>query len=273
MPPVRYLALWTFTLLATVFILSPLLVTMVNSFSSVAYNVFPPEGFSTRWYANLAGQSAFYGAALRSIVLAVLATALSLTIGTMTAYALVRYRLPGSGLIRSVVLAPVVVPKIVLGVAVYMFFVRLGVSDDYSSLLLTHTLVAFPFVVAVVSAALANFDWSLEEAARDLGAGPLTTFRRVLLPQITASMVVSAVFAFVTSFDQVETTLFLVRPGANTLPIEMFLYLQKWQDPTIAALSVVLILFAAVLVALLGFILRNRQQALALLQRRSEEAS
>jgi len=266
----RHLLLAAFTVLGCVFILAPLAVTIVNSFSSVAYNIFPPPGLSLHWYANLAAQDAFRTAALRSVVLALLVTALSLLIGIMASYALMRHKLPGSGAIKAFVLAPVVVPKIVLGVAVFMFFVRLGVADSYSSLLLTHTVVSFPFVVAVVSAALANFDWSLEEAARDLGAGRLTTFRRVLLPEIRVSVLVSAVFAFMTSFDQVETTLFLVRPGANTLPIEMFLYLQKWQDPTIAALSVVLILFAAVLVVVLGTALRNRQQAFGLLRRAGE---
>ncbi|MFI4983386.1 MAG: ABC transporter permease, partial [Nevskiales bacterium] len=152
-PAMRHLALGGFTVLAGLFILAPLVVIVINSVSSVAYNVFPPPGLSWRWYANLAAQDAFYAAALRSVVLALLAMSLSLIIGTMAAYALVRYRLPGRHLIKSFVLAPIVVPKIVLGVAVFMFFVRLGLADNYSSLLLTHTLVAFPFVVAVVSAA------------------------------------------------------------------------------------------------------------------------
>lgn len=266
----RHWALTAFTALAGLFILAPLAVIILNSFSSVAYNMFPPPGYSTRWYANLAAQSDFYAAALRSVVLGLLATGLALILGTLTAYALTRTRLPGAGAVRAFVLAPIVIPKIVLGVALFMFFVRLGVADHYSSLLITHTLVTFPFVVAVLSAAFANFDWSLEEAARDLGAGALTTFFRVLLPEIRTSVIVSAIFAFVISFDQVETTLFLVRPGQETLPIEMFLYLQKWQDPTIAALSVVLIAFAGLLVAGLGLALRNRQQALGLLSRTKE---
>jgi putative spermidine/putrescine transport system permease protein len=261
----RHLLLSMFCALGCVFILAPLVIIVVSSFSSVAFNVFPPPGWSTRWYANMMAQTTFGVAAVRSVVLGLLVTALSLVIGTMASYALMRHRLPGAGLIRAFVLAPVVVPKIVLGVAVFMFFVRLGVANDYSSLLLTHTLVSFPFVVAVVSAALANFDWSLEEAARDLGAGRVTAFRRVLVPEIRVSLLIGGVFAFMTSFDQVETTLFLVRPGENTLPIEMFLYLQKWQDPTIAALSVVLILFASVLVVILSTALRNRQQAFGLL--------
>jgi len=119
--------------------------------------------------------------------------------------------------------------------------------------------VILPFVIAMVSAALANFDWTLQEAAMDLGAGPIRTFFRIILPQISLSLVIAGLFAFITSFDQVETTIFMVRAGSNTLPVEMFLYLQKWQDPTIAALSSLLILFAIVLVLALSLMARGRK--------------
>lgn len=266
----RYFALWTFTVLGIIFILAPLAIVVVNSFSPVAYNVFPPEGFSTRWYENLAGQAAFYAGAWRSLVLAGLATLGSLVIGTMAGYALVRYRLPMPNLVKAFMLSPIVMPKIVLGVALFMFFVRVGTLGGYSSLLLTHMLVVLPFVISLVSAALFSFDWTLQEAAMDLGAGPLETFFRVILPEISVSMVVAGVFAFVTSFDQVETTLFLVRPGDNTLPIEMFLYLQKWQDPTIAALSTVLILFAVAIIGGLSLVLRNQKLPLDISSSRKE---
>lgn len=257
-PPLRYVLLALFTVLAALFILSPLVIVVVNSFNSVAYSVFPPAGFSLQWYRNLASQESFYSAAVRSVVLALIATSISLVIGTMASYALVRYRLPGSDLLKAFLLSPIVMPKIVLGVALFMFFVEVGTIGNYSSLVLTHALVTLPFVIALVSASLLGFDWTLQEAAMDLGAGPLYTFFRVILPQIGVSMGIAAVFAFITSFDQVETTIFLVRPGDNTLPIEMFLYLQKWQDPTIAALSTVLIAFAAVLVVVLGLVFRNK---------------
>jgi putative spermidine/putrescine transport system permease protein len=255
----RYVALWAYTVVMVLYILAPLAVVVLNSFSSVAYNVFPPEGYSLRWYVNLMAQQEFYGALARSVILAALSTVASLVIGTMAAYALMRYRLPGSGLIKGFVMSPMVLPKIVLGVAVFMFFVRVRTMGSPLNLLLVHVLVCLPFVVAIVSAALANFDWTQAEAAQDLGAGLLTTFRRVILPQISVSVFVAGVFAFMTSFDQVETTIFLVRPGDNTLPVAMFLYLQRWQDPTIAALSVVLIAFAVALVALISVVVRDRQ--------------
>ena len=264
--PTRYVLLTIYSVLIVIFIVTPLAIIVLNSFSSVAYNVFPPEGYSLRWYLNLADQAEFYGAALRSVVLALLTTALSLVCGTMAAYALIRYRLPAANALRAFLFSPIVLPKIVLGVAVFMFFVQIGTVTSYSSLLLTHTLVSVPFVIAIVAAALMNFDWTVQEAAMDLGAGPLTTFLRVVLPEISVSMTISGVIAFMISFDQVETTLFLVRPGSNTLPVEMFLYLQRWQDPTIAALSGVLIVFAIILVMLLSRLIRNRRAAQVLIQ-------
>ena len=266
LPHYRYILLGIFAVMGVVYVISPLAIVVLNSFSSVAYNVFPPEGYSLRWYRNLFDQEAFYIAAVRSVLLALVATAIAMVVGTMAAYSIVRYQPRFADLIKSFLLSPVVLPHIVLGVAVFMFFIYTGLYGSYFSLVVTHVVVVLPFVIAVLTAALTNFDWTLQEAAMDLGAGPVRTFVKVVMPQISVSMIISAVFAFVTSFDQVETTLFLVRAGDNTLPIEMFLYLQKWQDPTIAALSTMLILFALVIVAALSLVMRNRSLPLAVLR-------
>jgi putative spermidine/putrescine transport system permease protein len=265
--PVRHILLGVFSVLAMLYVVAPLAVVVLNSFSPVAYNVFPPEGFSLRWYQNLFAQPEFGAAAVRSVVLATISTALALVLGTMAAFALVRYRPRGGELIKSFLLSPLVLPKIVLGVALFMFFVRIGMLNTYSSLVLTHTLVVLPYVVSMVSAALLGFDWSQLEAALDLGARPLRGAVRIVLPQISTSLVIAALFAWITSFDQVESTVFLVRPGSNTLPIEMFLYLQKWQDPTIAALSSLLILLAILIVLALDGLMRRRSLSLEILNR------
>ncbi|MBI4046851.1 MAG: ABC transporter permease [Devosia nanyangense] len=257
-PHIRHIALALFCAAGAIYIVAPLAIVVLNSFSSTAYNVFPPEGYSLRWYENLAQQGAFLGAAVRSVILATLATAIALVIGTLSAYALVKYRLRGRDIVKAFLMAPVVLPSIVLGVALFIFFVRVGIAYSYPGLLLTHVLVVTPFVIAITAAGFSNFDWSTEEAAMDLGAGPIRTFFRVVLPQIRAGVLTAGLFAWITSFDQVETTLFLVRPGDNTLPIEMFLYLQKWQDPTIAALSSLLILLAVAIVIVMSIAGRNR---------------
>ena len=246
LPPIRYILLAVFTVLAVIYMISPMAIIVLNSFSSVAYNVFPPEGLSLRWYVKLIEQGDFYPAAVRSLVLATLATAIAMVIGTLASYSLVKYAIRGRDFIKGFLLSPVVLPKIVIGAAIFMFVVQIRMSGNYSSLLLTHVLIVFPFVLALISASLANFDWSQQEAAMDLGAGPIQTFFRVVLPQIWIGMTVAALFAFFISFDQVEVTLFLARPGVSTLPVEMFLFLQKWQDPTIAALSTIIVGFAAI---------------------------
>lgn len=257
-PHPRHIALTAFCGAGALFILSPLAIVILNSFSSTAYNVFPPEGYSLRWYTNLAGQQSFLGAALQSILLATLASGIALIIGTLASYALVKYTMRGRDIVKACLLAPIVMPNIVLGVALFIFFIRIGTVYSYHSLLLTHVLVVTPFVVAIASAGFANFDWSTEEAAMDLGSGPVQTFFRVVLPQVRAGVITAGLFAWIISFDQVETTLFLVRPGNTTLPIEMFLYLQKWQDPTIAALSTILILVAAIIVVIASSLARGR---------------
>ncbi|MDB4894674.1 MAG: spermidine/putrescine transporter permease [Firmicutes bacterium] len=253
----RHWALAIFTAAALLFILAPVLIVVINSFNGVAYSVFPPKGFSLQWYANLAKQTSFYGAAVRSVVVAVLSTILAVIAGTMASIVLIRHKLVGANLIKSFFLSPIVLPKMVLGVALFMLFIRIGLFGGLTGLVISHALVSLPFVMAIVSANLQGLDITLEEAAMDLGAGPLRTFFKVVLPQIRVGLMVSALFAFIISFDQVETSLFLVRGDNTTLPIEMYLYLEKWQDPTIAALSTLLILFSVVLVVLLGMGLKK----------------
>jgi putative spermidine/putrescine transport system permease protein len=226
------------------FVLLPLAVVVFYSFSSVAYGAFPPPGLSLRWYGHLLQQPAFAGAFLRSVGIGLAATGLALAVGFLGALALVRGRFPGRDLLRAFLLSPIVMPKIVLGVGWFIFFARLGIHGGVGPLVLAHTIVVLPFVVNILAANLVGLDPSLEEAARDLGAPAPTVLWRIVLPQIRSGLVVSALLAFLVSFDQVESSIFLTRGENNTLPIEMFLYMEKWQDPTIAALSALLILFA-----------------------------
>lgn len=185
LPHYRYWLLGAFAVLGVVYVASPLAVVVLNSFSSVAYNVFPPEGYSLRWYQNLIDQQAFYAAALRSVLLALSATAVAMVIGTLAAYSLVRYRPRWANALKAFFLSPIVLPNIVLGVAMFMFFIRTGMFGTYFSLVVTHVVVVLPFVIAVLTAALTNYDWTLQEAAMDLGAGPVRTFLKVTMPQIS----------------------------------------------------------------------------------------
>lgn len=163
-------------------------------------------------------------------------------------------------------MSPIVVPKMILGVAVFVWLGLLGLLGTLTGLVVVHTVVAIPFVVAILAANLAGLNPSLEEAAMDLGATPLRALLNVTLPQVRPGLVVSAVFAFITSFDQVETSMFLVflvGPTTKMLPIEMFLYMEKWQDPTIAALSALLLLLSALMMAVIQLAVPRLQLWLA----------
>jgi putative spermidine/putrescine transport system permease protein len=218
----RDAALRTALCLGVGFILLPLLIVVLYSFSSVAYGVFPPPGLSLRWYGHLLQQPAFGRAFVRSLLVGLASTSVALVVGLLAALALVRGRFPGRDALQAFLLSPIVMPKIVLGVGWFIFFARL--------------------------ANLVGLDPALEEAAQDLGASRATVLLRIVVPQIRSGLTVSALLAFLVSFDQVESSLFLTRGENNTLPIEMFLYMEKWQDPTVAALSSLLILFAFTLV-------------------------
>lgn len=244
--PVR-LALFVFLGLVLAYMLAPILFVVVFAFSSTSYAIFPPPGYSARWFVKLFQQEPLLRAAINSFLVAVAATGGSLALGTAAAMALVRYRFFGREMLRTLFLAPLIVPRIAFGVAMLIYAVLLRRFGGLDSLILAHLMITLPFAISILSASLVSADRSLEEAAADLGATPLVTFWKVTLPQIRTGLAVSGFFAFIISWDQVETSLFLVKTENMTLPVAMFYYLQRQQDPVIAALSVFLIGIAAVM--------------------------
>lgn len=255
--PVR-VGLGVYLGLILIFVVAPIAFVFVYAFSSVSFAIFPPPGFSTRWFVKLFQQEALLRAALNSFLVAVAATAVSVALGTLAALALVRYRFAGRELLRAVFLAPLIVPRIAFGVGMLIYAIVLRRFGGLDSLILAHLMLTLPFAVSILAASLVGADRTLEEAAMDLGATPVRTFFRVTLPQIRTGIAVSAFFAFIISWDQVETSLFLVKTGNMTLPVAMFYYLQRQQDPVIAALSVFLIGVAAVVATVLVILMNPR---------------
>jgi ABC-type spermidine/putrescine transport system permease subunit II len=247
-------ALYAFLVLGLVFMVAPIAIVVVESFNSSSFGQWPPPGFSTAWYGRLFHEGGFGGPTIRSVELALTATAGSLLAGTLAAFAIARHRFPGRRAAQSFVAAPLIVPKVAIGIAAFVLFLKLGWYGSFGSLILVHVVVTLPFVVTLVVAGLARVDHTLEEAAYDLGAKPRQVLLRATLPQLRATLVAAAAFSFIISFDELDASIFLVGQQSNTLPTAMFIYMQKYQDPTLAALSSLLIgasLIAAAAVAVL----------------------
>jgi ABC-type spermidine/putrescine transport system permease subunit II len=219
----------------------PIAIVVVESFNSSSFGAWPPPGFSTRWYANLFHNGGFGGPAIRSVELALASTATSLVLGTLAALAIARFRFPGRRAVQGFVAAPLIVPKVAIGIAAFILFLKVGVYGSFGSLVLTHAVITLPFVITLAVAGFARVDWMLEEAAADLGAVPRQVLLRATLPQMRATLIAAAAFSFIISFDELDASIFLVGQRANTLPTAMFIYMQKYQDPTLAALSTLLI--------------------------------
>ncbi len=234
------------------YLLAPILIVIPVSFSASAFIVFPPQGFSLRWYHNFFSSRELTESLWLSIRLAFSVTCVSTLIGTMTSLALVRYRFWGKETLRSVFMAPMILPGVVLGIAFLIYFSRTPLSHTFWSLFFAHLVVTIPYVIWTMSAALQGFDRVLEEAAASLGARPLTAFRTVTLPLLKPGVIAGAIFAFVTSFDELAISIFLTGPRLSTLPVQIYNYIEFTSDPTIAAISVVLILFTIAIVLITG---------------------
>lgn len=256
-PAFRHVLLGIFAVLVCIGVLAPIATVIVISFSNRPDLTFPPPGLSLRWYHHLIYGTQLLDSVWFSVWLGVTSSVVAIIIGLLAAYGLTRHKVPFRAGVKTGLLAPIVVPKIVLGVGLYIMFAKLHIYGSDIGLVFAHALISLPFVVALCAAAMSTADRSLEEASRDLGAGPLYTFLHTMLPQIRMTVVVSFLIAFVVSYDQLESTLFLVTPAHETLPIAMYNYEELYQDPTTGALSSISIGISLVLVVLIGMALRG----------------
>jgi len=240
------------------FLLAPLVVVLLTSFSNDGYLAFPPTHWGGGAYRALLANANFAAGLRVSLLLASAVTLVTLVIGTAAAYAIARYRFPGSGMLLGLFTAPLLLPAIILGLALLLVFAQIGLLATFPGLMLGHALVALPFVVRIVLTALRGIPPALEDAAATLGAPPWRVFIRIVLPLMIPGLTAAAALAFLASFDEVVISLFLVGPRLTTLPIEVFHYVQYRADPQLSALSVVLIGFTLVLILViersLGFL-------------------
>lgn len=243
------------------FLLLPLLIVFPLSVSSAPYMQFPPPGFSWQWYERYLNDPVWIDATIRSLQIGAATVALSLAIGVPLTFSLVRGRYRGRVMLDRLMATPMIVPTIVTSVAVYGLFSRLQLIGAWYGLAVAHTVLALPFVVIVCGAGLRGVDRSLEQAAEGLGASGAVILRRIILPQMTPSLVSAAILAFVTSFDEVVVALFLAG-SRMTLPKKMFDNIRMEIDPTIAAVSVLQILLIAAALAVVAVLNRGRDPTL-----------
>lgn len=244
--------------LVLLFLLLPILAIIPLSFSSSSFLAYPMPGWSLQWYENLFTSEAWSRATRNSFIVAPLATILATILGTMAAVGLARINFWGKGLLMSLLIAPMVVPIVVVGVSTYLFFAKIGLNDTYLGLILVHAALGAPFVLTTVLATLQSFNENLIRASLSLGAGHITTFFRVTLPIIAPGVISGALFAFATSFDEVVVTLFIAGPDQITLPRQMFTGIRENINPTIAAVATLLIIFTTSLMLALEW-LRGRR--------------
>jgi putative spermidine/putrescine transport system permease protein len=227
--------------LALLLLQVPVIIVVLASLTETSYLTVPPRGLTLKWYWHVLQDPSYIKAIAFSFVLALSATALSLAVGTAGAYALIRRALPGADVIATFLMAPLVFPAVVIGVALLQFYTLIGVRGTFGALVAAHVLITMPYVVRSVLASLGGADPTLEEAARTLGAGPFTAFRKVTLPLIMPGIVAGGIFSFIVSFDNVPVSIFLVSVRQTTLPVKLFTAVEHGVDPGIAAISTLLV--------------------------------
>ncbi len=244
----------TICVLIFAFLIIPILVILPLSFNAQPYFTFTPEmlslnpeGYSTRWYEAFFNDANWQAAVKNSLVIAVFSTIISVSLGTLAALGLSQQNFPFKTTIMGILISPMVVPLIISAAGMFFFYARVNLLGTHIGVILAHAALATPFVVIVVTATLTGFDHSLTRAAANLGSSPTNTFFKITVPLITPGVISGALFAFITSFDEVVVVLFLGSVHQRTIPWAMFSGIREEISPTILAVATLLITFSIIL--------------------------
>lgn len=250
------------------YLIFPILVIVPLSFNALPYFVFTPEmlsldpaGYSLQWYEDFFTDLNWRTAVKNSAIIALSSTALATVLGTLAALGLSQPRMPYRRLIMALLISPMIVPLIISAAAMFFFYSSINLQGTYLGVILAHTALATPFVVITITATLSGFDYSLTRAAQSLGATPTTVFFKITMPLILPGVVSGALFAFITSFDEVVVILFVGAYEQHTIPWQMFSGIRERISPTILAVATMLLVFS-VLLLMATEILRRRSEKL-----------
>jgi len=247
-------ALIGITGLTAAFLMLPIVFIAALSFGSSQWLIFPPPSWTTRWYGELFADPRWLESALTSFKIALIVAVLSVVVGTLASFGLVRGSFRGREVLKAFFLTPMILPVVVLAVALYALFLRIGLNGTTPGFVLAHLIVALPFSILTIGAALDAFDKSIEDAAILCGASPLEAALRITLPSIANGMFSAAVFSFLASWDEVVLAIFMASPTLQTLPVKIWATLRQDLTPVVAAASTLLIAFTLVLMLLIALV-------------------
>ena len=249
------------------FLVFPLVVIIPLSFNAVPFFTFTkemlafdPAGYSLKWYEDFFTNLNWQGAVQNSVIIAIFSTLISTTLGTLAALGLSRAQMPYRTLIMSILISPMIVPLIISAAGMFFFYSRIGIQGTHIAVILAHAALGTPFVVITVTATMSGFDNNLIRASSSLGAPPSTTFFRVIVPLITPGVISGALFAFITSFDEVVVVLFVGSYRQRTIPWQMFSGIREQISPTILAVATLLVVVSILLLFTIELLRRRNER-------------
>lgn len=249
------------------FLLAPILIMIPLSFNAQPFFTFTremltlnPEGYSLRWYRDFLGSESWMRSIRNSFVIGIAATIVSTTLGTLAALGLSRSEMPAKGLIMGILISPMIVPLIISAAGMFFFFSSINIAQTYLGVVLAHAALGTPFVVITVTATLVGFDQSLTRAAANLGASPTRTFFKITMPLILPGVISGALFAFITSFDEIVVVLFVAGVEQRTIPREMWSGIREDISPTILAVATILVLISVALLTVVELLRRRGER-------------
>jgi putative spermidine/putrescine transport system permease protein len=246
--------------LTVLFLVLPSLIVVPMGFSSSQILAFPPPGWSLEWYQKAFSDAAWTSGFVNSLEVAVVTAIAATVLGTLAALGMTRGRFPGKGVVNALVLSPLIVPVVIIAIGMFSLYVRWKITGSLLGLAIAHTALAIPFVVVSVTTSLRTIDRNLELAAQNLGAGPVRTFTRITLPLVLPGVLAGTLFAFLTSWDEVVTAIFLTTTRFRTLPVVMWEQVREVVDPSVAAVATIVLAVTTTVLAL-AFVVRRQAPA------------
>lgn len=249
-----------FAALVYVFLFAPILVVALTSFNPEGRATIP-DSFTTQWYSDLMDDEQLIDALWTSLQIAVATAVIASLLGLLAAYGLSRFHFPGRSALQGLYYLPMLVPAVVSGVSLLIWFNKIGLEGGYLTILIAHVIFALPFTLTIILTSFAGFDTRLEEAAQDLGATPFRTFRQVTLPLVMPGVIGGALIAFTLSFDEFVLTFFVAGGGVQTLPLVIYNRIRYLLSPEINAIATIVMGFSIGLLLLgqVGAAIRSRR--------------